>query len=323
MRITTDLLIFSAVCRANTRAKYDPIEHYQLSQEELQTFLITQRMGENSRASLEHVMDPPIPPDADFINMEALCEGFDKKDHGRNWEYKYRFARARCQPDHGDRRAYDLTCTVTIKKASFYAFSTVSESTFRYVCDEHYVCQNWDYTSMDFVRKQDIMCVPESEVNTEHVHVAEAVPGTPTKGELHCTRAQLVPSSPHYATSKGINFVVTEEVLWLNGSAYPAPILLIHDKSSPFSFDRVLKKGASVASADMTLGPAGPNRIQQRKLQFCVELLPGRRDFWVIFMYSWWRSAGRRSRIPTIGSSFRSHEGCVQDDATCPSLVNF
>lgn len=76
-----------------------------------------------------------------------------------------------------------------------------------------------------------------------------------------------------------------------------APTLLIHDKTSAFNFDRAVRKDYYIATAEILLRSTGRNQVQQKTLQFCIELIPGRREFWVILMYSWWRASDRRGRI--------------------------
>lgn len=260
--------------------------------------LIKQRQAQLTPAAAQWITDPE---NHMYLYGDEFCDEYSGEDLISRWEYKFTFARARCTPDDGDLRKFAVTCDLTIKKPPYFREKSEKPRDFISWCPEEYVCQDWDYKNIDEVDKQDVHCIPQAQVNLEKLHIAEAVPGS--HGKLHCSRDELVPSTSHVAgSSRGLNLIVTEKVIWPNGSDYTAPILLIHDKTLPFGFDRVFKRNAHFATTDLLVRSTGRDQVQQRKLHFCVELIPGRREFWVVLMYSWWRATGRKGHVADLNN---------------------
>lgn len=280
------------------------IQSYELSPQELKAVLQSRQLQKSLTTSSiqSSVLKRTLP----LINTEIMCTEMDNRDE-EGWDWKFKFIEARCKPTKGDLRKFTVTCS------SLYA-TPHARQTWRPsqdvdtsdVCPEEYVCQNWDRETMDFKKIRDIECVHQSEVSTKVVTVGKVIHDTRSKKssttQNYCTNPENVPESSDYGARvpwKGVNLVVTEEVYWPNLTEYQAPALYIHDKSkSLFEFDRVLERNAHVASAEIVLQPIGPSRIQQKQLQFCIDLLQGNQEIWIILMYSWWHATGRQGRVP-------------------------
>lgn len=217
-------------------------------------------------------------------------------------EFVYTFVRARCIPKpDGNLKRYHYTCAVHTVNPTTGAISTRPDLQVADYCADKYICQNWDYETMDFHAREDIKCMSQEKVNTERMHVGVAVPGG--AAECYCAEEKMVLRSSDWqygGNQKGVNLIVTEEVMYPKGLDFTAPSLLIRDKTSPFGFDRVTKNDASVATTQLALRRIGRTQVQQRKLEFCVKLAPRRLEYWVILMYSWLPSSGRRGRVPVI-----------------------
>lgn len=83
---------------------------------------------------------------------------------------------------------------------------------------------------------------------------------------------------------------------WLNGWAYDAPLLQIHDKSLSWGFDRAYKRDTNVASALVSFFWVG-GKLQEKKIQFCMKMKDKRRNDMVVFMYSWFPINSRGLRV--------------------------
>lgn len=296
------LILFSViyVILASSLEKNVGSYSYQLSRSELRILLAKRRAFQLPEGNLQHTA--VIPPNGIYTDEDRLCVSRTFTDPKTKAKYEFKFKRARCNRKHGHRQRYDVQCSITVINPRNLHPYRLDDFKFANYCPENHICQNWDYKTIDFVRRQDVICTPESEVNIEYVHSAQALPGTSASGKLHCAGDQLVPASSHYTTAKGIDFVVTEEAFWPNGTDYIAPIMVIHDKSTPYGFDRALQRDSSVISSDFVLRSIGPNQIQQRKIQFCMEMIPGKSELWVIFMYSWFREFGRKGVVPAVAA---------------------
>lgn len=229
------------------------------------------------------------------FDTRALCteKGYD--DKWRRWKFSFR--KARCTPLTESKRTFELTCIT-----SFLSLLTLRRTMFRpdesfpEFCPEGFYCQDHDYERNDYLI-EDIQCVSDKEVSIEMVTVAEAIPGSPTTGIIHCSKEESVPGRHHVTpTWKGLNLILTEEVTWANASRYTAPTMFIRDQTTPFKFDRALKHGTSIISAAMNLLICH-GKLQERRVQFCLELIPKRREFWVIFTYSWFQQHKRSGTI--------------------------
>lgn len=296
MRFSAFVICFCQIIPTNGKvASAGAAEVYQLSPDEIRMFLAKQPRRQLGPKPRDEVWVAGAKNDA-YINGDAWCAIYTGTDKSSGFVYKYSFVRARCDRAGGDLRRFKVTCDLTLSRPPLSPPRSVGPGEFIGWCPMNTICVDWDYETMSRTKKEEIHCEPREQVNLDRLHISEAIPGS--HAEMYCSSEQQVPHSKYaLGSSKGLHLIVTEVALWPNGSAYNAPIMLIHDKTSPSKFDRAVSKNDHVVSTDILLRSIGRNQVQQKQLQFCVELVPGRREFWVILMYSWWRATGRRGHI--------------------------
>lgn len=240
-------------------------------------------------------------------DFKGYCEAKGVKYEtykGSQVKLAYRFNMARCLPGLGPKQ-YIVTCDQyrRVKQSRHDIPGNLKPGLFLETCPEKYTCHNVDSVMADGTTNYSIICVEDPDVKVEWIHEAEAIPGSPTTGLMHCAKDEWVPSASYPAAPmEGLSLVVTEEALYPNGSAYKSPSMRIHDKTSPFpyNFDRVWRRNVNVASALIVLA-ANHGRLQQKRLQFCFEIVKQRREFFVVFVYSWIIAKHRRGTIPELG----------------------
>lgn len=294
--------IILSLLRVLVRSKQvSAVEPYQLSPEEVNA-LSSSMKQQSTQSGSSPIHGYEDEKHERLTDTYMGCTMHSDEDPVTHWIWKYSFAKARCVPeaDGGDRQRYDVTCHTRYTRPEDRSVEkTGLDVEFTYGCEDGYVCQDWDYQTVDFVDREDIKCVPEWEVITQVLHITAATAGQSATSEEYC-REQYVPSRSDYGGQvRSLELEVTEKVMWPNGSIYKAPTLSIRDKTTRiYGFDRALKHHAGVASASMILRATGLGRLQQKKLDFCVELLHGKREYWLVLVYSWWKLSGRRGSIP-------------------------
>lgn len=277
-----------------------PSDRYQLTPEELQAFRsIRQEAISSSTGTSIGKIATTHPAE---LQCEKLHSGIEPET-GIQWHRS--FFHARCDPTKFDKRLYFLTCHSLYKAPPDYAreYHTGDEGWDHY-CPENTICQDiFRINPEGEGPRETIACVDESEVRIEEVSAADAVHTVSGTPNLHCGHPASLPGTYYSALSKQpLDLILTEEVFWPNGSAYNAPVLLIHDRSSPLKFDRAFRTNAHVASAQIVLNSIA-GKLESKTIDFCMRLWEGeRRTEWVIFMYSWFKVVGR-SGIGVLRSS--------------------
>lgn len=231
-------------------------------------------------------------------NLRAYCEGKAPRYNPKilsTTTFIYKEARCALGPPS---RQYLVTCDTIIRYYKSKHQRTGEPEKFVDQCPPNYLCQNTNTYDENLNEIQSVICVESEDVVIEWIHQAEKLPGSPTTGLMHCTPEQWIPSSSHpMAPAEGVDVVLTEEVIYPNGSAYKSPLMLIHDKSHPYPLDPVWRRDVSIASAMLSV-LSDHGRLQRKRIQFCFEIVPQKRDFILIFMNSWMLVKHRRGRIP-------------------------
>lgn len=282
---------------------------YKLSSEEVQA--LSKRRHEGQEIAMpRHVVQTrqagseSITSSFDDMKNEpdhkAFCESkFRFNSPQRGWKTKFTFKKARCDRYGPSTRQYTVTCDSSFRTYGSKWDHLGEPEDFVNQCPKKFSCLDVDHYDLAGHRVETVICVEEVDVAIEWILEAEAIPGSPTTGLMHCSPEQWVPTTSHPgAPSKGVEVVLTEEAIYPNGSAYKSPNMLIHDKTSPYPVDRVWRQNVHVASAKINI-IADHGRLQRRRIQYCMEIVSQRRDFFVIFLHAWTMTKmNQRGRIP-------------------------
>lgn len=261
-----------------------------------------------SRATATPSVSQTLQP-AQELNYEELCiqeGGWDS--FRRLW--RYWFKDAKCYTESKDPQLVRLTC------GRFYQYFGLSRPVTHPMpdkdifprCPEGTICQ-----PVILINKGEggplerAGCVALKDI------VKETVRSDPLaeNQKVHCGLSLQLPG-PYYIGVPGeqkINVVLTEQVQYLDGSSYPAPLLYIRDTSNSQSIDRAWRQHASVASTVIELGIYRGHFVS-KNFEFCMQMLPGHTISSVIFTYSFFNVFLQHSRIPYIeekaGQTFES-----------------
>lgn len=246
---------------------------------------------------------PSIPPFSqslvdDNLDFEALCAQHNGWVEHRNWQYW--FKKARCVPTSGNPRLVMLTCrgVYRVINPSNQRLSRAyngPDKTLYPECPVGTICQMVVKISQGLGGPQEeIGCVDPRDL------VREIVRSDPEKSdqEVHCSLTLQLPGA-HYRAAPGqqkIDLVLTEQVQFPNGSAYPAPLLYIRDISDPRNFDRALRRDTNVASAEVEIG-VYKGRFLSKTFEFCMQILPGHAISSAIFTYSFFQVSSHHGRV--------------------------
>lgn len=233
-----------------------------------------------------------------YIDTSAVCAEHDGPDE-RGWDWHHEFVKAECDTEWGFPHVYKVTCESEYKlprrNAKTYRYG---EKVFPRPCPPGTFCRAAEYMGEgDTGLRTNIICSDNNQITVEEVS-SSAGTAESTTNKVHCGRDLWLPASRYRAAPSGQQFdlIMTEQVLFPNGSAYPASVLFIRDKTSRYGYDRVLRQHASVAASSVTFQSVR-GKIQPRLYQFCMQMMPGKPHAWVTFMYSWTLVAHRRGRI--------------------------
>lgn len=229
------------------------------------------------------------------IDFETLCigkNGWDKA--GKYWRHLYKDAQ--CLPQSGDPRLFKLTCSKAFRiNDQANAEHSLPDVTFHVDCPIDTTCQTvFGINPREGGPLERAGCVEENDLVQETVHSDP----TRTIQFIHCGLPLQLPG-PHYRAVPGqqkIDVVLTEQVQYLNGSAYPAPLISIRDTTNTKPVDRVLKYNTNGASALIELGTYR-GKFASKTFEFCVQMLPGHVISSVIFRYSFFTVDLHHGRI--------------------------
>lgn len=298
------------VAKNLVQAQNNTPEYYKLSSHEIQALL---ERRDEYRKSIS--VNQPLPTDhihpqtntSVFEDMKFIVDGDAFCDAQftiiSEVRVSFTFRSARCFHT-GNERAHNITCNSFMHRLNPMHEAPGPPLNFINWCPEDHICQNLDEGFDDDGNEiHKVECVHENDVAIEWIYQAEAVLGSPTTGLMHCSDDEMVPLLSHpMAPSGGVLAVLTEEAMYPKGAPYKSPIMLIREKSNRYLSDRAYKRGASVATAIIPI-LSDHGRLQQRKIQFCMEIVPQIRGFHVIFLHSWFIMASRRGKIPERLSS--------------------
>lgn len=270
--------------------------HYSLTEDEITSFLPKIEYGESKTPSTggpKHWKNPKgiIPPGGPLVKAKVTpgipmeeCTERTGQDPRTKTRWHFTFKSARCVRLFGNRRFYRVTCKTQYRQWPVYQREfTEDDSHFSNSCPERQICQDVSENNVDTIE-----CVDEETVGTVPVRAAEVVHGAAGEADMFCADTLTLPG-PHYKPvgRQPMNMVLTEEVFWPNGTAYDAPLLLIHDQSASWKgLDRAWRRNTNIASALVTFEWVR-GKLQEKKIQFCMKMKNARRNDMVIFMYSW------------------------------------
>lgn len=243
----------------------------------------------------------PTPPLSPFSAMkpnvqydyEAICEFYNGVDaYGRNWVHT--FKDAECDPSEGDRQRIKIICAsrYTEQGAKRRVSIARPDSNFFRHCPAGTICTKLLYrATQNSGPREEVVCVEQEQVRVQSVSTSQT-----NADDVYCGLTLRLPGD-QYRPQPGqhsLNLVLTEEVMFPNGSAYPAPMLYIRDVTSRWGFDRAFQRDASAASAKITLTTFG-GKIQTRFVQFCMQMMPGVAETSVVFMYTFFQDRSPRN----------------------------
>lgn len=250
-------------------------------------------------------------PASDYDQQLARTMRFDFKPicTELNWDqgitaWRYSLKKVDCDRSMGNQRRIKITCASKyIEHSQGHYFLTHLGNdfpVFRY-CPIGTICQSVEApASSDMSLHEDVGCVDENDVSIDIVNT-NPKSAKPAPQDEHCGLDLNLPGS-HYAAPIGqtpLNLMLTEQVSYLNGTPYHAPVLYIRDKSSPYGLDRVLRHEASVASTEIQLG-VYRGRYQTREYEFCMQFKPTHAATSLVFMYSFFQLPHRTSNAQEL-----------------------
>lgn len=246
--------------------------------------------------------DTPVPSRQELATMkfdfQAACASKSGLDaEGRDWSFTFR--RVECLPS-ANRCLVRLYCNAKYRALHPRPHTVITRSVkFFAECPPFTSCQPIHLLAPNGqAPREEIGCVDDEDLEVDTVS-AESSRAHPGLQNIHCGAPRQIPG-PHYivvAGQKTTDVVLTEQVLYPNGSAYPAPILFIRDTTNPFTFDRVFRRKASVASAQIEINQV-KGKFQTRTFEFCMQLLPNTIANSAIFMYSLIKTSRAANRRP-------------------------
>lgn len=239
----------------------------------------------------------------EYVDTPAICAEYNGKDEQKvRWHYTW--VRAECDEESGNPRRFKVTCFAEFTLPRCRSSTVYGERTFPRQCPPNKICRRTTYIHEgDAGPRTDIMCSDTNQIRVEEVSASSSRPHG-AEQDVHCGLSLALPGSQYRAAPSGHQYdlIMTEEVLYPNGSAYPAPVLFIRDKTSRYGYDRVLREHASVASTSVMFQSVR-GKIQPRTYQFCMRMMPGRPHSWVTFIYAWTLVAHRRGRVHSLEGS--------------------
>lgn len=237
--------------------------------------------------------------DTTTLNFDSLCTSHDGTDaFERNWHHY--FKTAECDRQSNDPRHVKYTCGVYFRRPYISNRAWPKpDKTFETDCPENTECQMLLLINPEEGGPlEEVGCVDRRDVVKETVWSDPNASNQGVQG-VHCGLSLELPGS-HYRAGPDqhkIDLVLTEQVQYPNGSAYPAPLLYIRDMSNPWKFYRAVRRDANVASTLVELG-VYRGHFLSRKYEFCMQMLPGHTITAAIFSYSFFQVTLHHGRLP-------------------------